>query len=245
MHTNNTAQPSTKNLFLFSYSTYTIGYFPSRAPFVTINMDQSLSNYNYPPVTDLVFPSEWEPSENDQMLFGAAGDSFNITSLSPQTETTNNMVVLGQWPKEKMMIHQDEYFDDDQDMHDPTSVYHSQPLEELFSNALYLDSDGDYQNIDHLQGGFLDPLLNVDTTDLDDASSTASIGLPLEERYKATLQKLEASMKRSQETRNCLTMTTSATESYERIGSVKEIMSSIAASSGQVQKYVTSIKRPI
>jgi hypothetical protein len=203
-------------------------------------MDHSFSKY--PPINDLVFPTEWEASENDQLLFGAAGDSLNITTSSPEAETTNNMIVLGQWPTDNLMSHQDELFDDDHDMHDPTNTFHSQPLEELFSNALYLD---DYQNIDNVQGGFLDPLLNVDTTDLDDSASTASIGLPLEERYKATLQKLEASMKRSQETRNCLTMKTQATESYERIGSVKEIMSSIATSSGQVQKYVTSIKRPI
>jgi len=203
-------------------------------------MDHSFSKY--PPINDLVFPTEWEPSENDQLLFGAAGDSLNITTSSPEAETTNNMIVLGQWPTDNLMNHQDELFDDDHDMHDPTTTFHSQPLEELFNNALYLD---DYQNIDHVQGGFLDPLLNVDTTDLDDSASTASIGLPLEERYKASLQKLEASMKRSQETRNCLTMKTQATESYERIGSVKEIMSSIATSSGQVQKYVTSMKRPI
>lgn len=202
-------------------------------------MDQTSSNYMYPPVTDLVFPTEWQSSENDHMLFGAAGDSYNITTVSPEAEQTNNMIVLGQWPTDNVMNHQDDYFDDDQDM------LHSQPLEELFNNALYLDNNDDYQNIDHVQGGFLDPLLNVDTTDLDDSASTASIGLPLEERYKASLEKLEASMKRSQETRNCLTMKTSATESYERIGSVKEIMSSIATSSGQVQKYVTSIKRPI
>jgi len=208
-------------------------------------MDQSDSSYNYPPITDLVFPAEWKSSENDQMLFGAAGDSYNITKSSPETESTNNMIVLGQWPTYNVMNHHDENFDDDQDMHDPTSAFHSRPLEELFNNALYLENDDDYSNMDHFQGGFLDPLLNVDTTDLDDSASTASIGLPLEERYKATLEKLQASMKRSQETRNCLTMKTSATESYERIGSVKEIMSSIATSSGQVQKYVTSIKRPI
>jgi hypothetical protein len=209
-------------------------------------MDQSLSNYAYPPVTDLVFPTEWEPSQNDQLLFGAAmGDSYNITTSSPEAETTNNMIVLGQWSTDNVMSNHDDYFDDDQDMHDPTNAFHSQPLETLFNNALYLENDDDYRNIDHVQGGFLDPLLNVDTTDLDDSSSTASIGLPLEERYKATLEKLQASMKRSQETRNCLTMKTSTTESYERIGSVKEIMTSIATSSGQVQKYVTSMQRPI
>lgn len=200
----------------------------------------SFSNYHYPPVTDLVFPNEWERSDKD--FFGVAGDSYNVTTSSPQAEQANNMIALRQWPTGNEMNYQDDYFEDDQEMIDQANVFDSQPLEQLFSNALYLETDN-YQAID--QGGFLDPLLNVDTTDLDDDASTASIGLPLEERYKASLEKLEASMKRSQETRNCLTMKTSATESYERLGSVKEIMSSIATSSGQVQKYVTSIKRPI
>lgn len=200
----------------------------------------SFSNYHYPPVTDLVFPNGWERSDKD--FFGVAGDSYNVTTSSPQAEQANNMIALRQWPTGNEMNYQDDYFEDDQEMIDQANVFDSQPLEQLFSNALYLETD-DYQAID--QGGFLDPLLNVDTTDLDDDASTASIGLPLEERYKASLEKLEASMKRSQETRNCLTMKTSATESYERLGSVKEIMSSIATSSGQVQKYVTSIKRPI
>lgn len=205
-------------------------------------MEHSFGNHDgYPPVTELDFPVEWE-QQSDHMMF--AGDSYNITtsSSSPQTETTNNMIVLGQWPTtDDMMYHQEDYFDDDLDM--------SKPLEELFNNALYLDNEDDYRKMDHAQGGFLDPLLNVDTTDPDlygdDSASTTSIGLPLEERYKATLEKLQASMKRSQETRNCLTMKTATTESYERIGSVKEIMSSIATSSGQVQKYVTSIQRQI
>ncbi len=221
-------------------------YFPANihsiliSPYNTNKMDHF--SYNYPPVTDLSFPAEWEPSEKDQMLFGAGEDSYNITTASLEAEEANNMIALRQWPTDSEMNFQDDYFEDDQEMHDQVNVFDSQPLEELFTNALYLEND-DYQNID--QGGFLDPLLNVDTTDVDDSASTASIGLPLEERYKASLQKLEASMKRSQETRNCLTMTTSATESYERLGSVKEIMSSIATSSGQVQKYVTSIKRSI
>jgi len=208
-------------------------------------MDQSFSNYTHPPVTELIFSGGWESAENAQLLFGAAGDSYNITTSSLEAETTNNMIALRQWPQDNLINHQDDSFDDDQDMHDTMDVFHSQPLEKLFNSALYLDNDDDYQNIDQLQGGFLDSLLNVDTTDLDDSASTASIGLPLEERYKATLQKLKASMKRSQETRNCLTMKTSATESYERVNSVKEIMSSIATSSGQVQQYVTSMKRTI
>jgi len=196
------------------------------------------SSYNFPPVNELAFPTEWEPSGNDDKMLFAEEDLLAYhgkTSLSSDTETTNNMVVLGQWEE------------DDQDMTD--AIFHTRPLEELFNNALLFDNDEDHQHYHlHDQQGFLAPLLNdVDTTDHDllEESSTTSIGLPLEERYKATLEKLEASMKRSQETRNCLTMKTVTTESYERVGSVKEILSSIATSSNQVQKYVTSIQRQI
>lgn len=211
-------------------------------------MNPSFSCYNFPPITELDFPTEWEPSQTDQMLFSTAEDSYNVTTSSEE-ETNSNMVVLGQWAMaDNMMNHQDhDDYDDDQDMQD-AGVFQTRPLEELFDNAMDFDNDDDYHNIDHQVGGFLDPLLNVDTTDHDlysDESSTASIGLPLEERYKATLEKLQASMTRSQETRNCLTMKTATTESYERVGSVKEILSSIATSSGQVQKYVTTIQRPI
>jgi len=204
--------------------------------------NQSYSSYNFPPVTDLAFPTEWD--ENDQTLFGTLEDPYGVSTS--EAETSDDMADLEQWRTGKMMMNtqEDFYFDDDQDMQDDIGPLYSQPLEELFNNALYLDNDEDFQIIS--EGGFLDPLqLNVETTDYGDDSSTASIGLPLEERYKATLEKLQASMKRSQETRNCLTMKTETTESYERLGSVKELMASIATSSNQVQKYVTSIQRPI
>mmetsp|Transcript_9891 Transcript_9891/g.23871 ORF Transcript_9891/g.23871 Transcript_9891/m.23871 type:complete len:205 (-) Transcript_9891:442-1056(-) len=204
-----------------------------------MNYQSSFNNsLNFPPVSDLEFPTEWAPSENDQMLFGTSADPYGVTTSSIETE----------WQTDKMMNHQlhgDYYLDDDLEMHDGTGdAFQTQPLEELFNNALYFENEDDYKHIDHVEGGFLDPLLNVETTDYDH-SDDSSIGLPLEERYKATLEKLQASMKRSQETRNCLTLKTATTESYERTGSVKEILSSIATSSGQVQKYVTSIQRPI
>lgn len=70
-----------------------------------------------------------------------------------------------------------------------------------------------------------------------------TVGLSFEERYKATLQKLAFSMKKSQETRKSLTMKTTKTEQYDRLASVKKILTSVATSSDQVQSYVTSIQR--
>eukprot|EP00536_Pseudo-nitzschia_multiseries_P007168 jgi/Psemu1/304688/fgenesh1_kg.165_\ len=183
---------------------------------------------NFLPVSDPQFPTEWAPSENDKQLFGST-DPYGVTTSSFEDE----------WITDKMMFHQllheDYCVDDDFDK--------QPPLEELFNNALYFENEDDYQK-SYVEGGFLDPLLSVETTDYDHGDDS-SIGLPLEERYKVSLEKLQASMKRSQETRNCLTMKTATTESYERTGSVKEILSSIATSSGQVQQYVTSIQRPI
>jgi hypothetical protein len=70
-----------------------------------------------------------------------------------------------------------------------------------------------------------------------------TVGLSFEERYKVTLQKLAFSMKKSQETRKSLTMKTTKTEQYDRLASVKKILTSVATSSDQVQSYVTSIQR--
>jgi len=209
----------------------------------------SFSSYNFPPVTELVFPTEWDSTEHDDKIMFA--ETEDLLTYQP-----SSYHVLGgsQWA--------DQDNNTDQDMTDGDNIFPTRPLEELFNNALHFDNDHDhYQHHHHhhnRQAGqyqFLDPLMNdgVDTTDHDlvlcvdddESSSTASIGLPLEERYQATLGKLQASMKRSQETRNCLSMKTVTTESYERVGSVKEILSSISASSNQVQKYVTSIQRPL
>jgi hypothetical protein len=116
------------------------------------------------------------------------------------------------------------------------------PVEELF----HLERDDDHQQ-------FLAPFLPVDfmTDDEEDGDSIMedeeadTVSLSFEERYKATLQKLAFSMKKSQETRKSLTMQTANTEKYDRLGTVKRILSSVATSTDQVQNYVTSIHRQL
>ena len=223
-------------------------------------MDTSLNSFyalnGYPSVDDnAALSSEWEPSENDLLLFGgAAGETFGISTASLEAEATNDMLVRLQWPsdnnhtgKQPQESQHSRYAgyleDDDHDMVDPQ-------LEELFQNALYFGNHDDdvvesYQTIeDQMRDDFMDPLVTTDEQG-HDHQSTSIEGLPLEERYKVSLEKLEAPMRRSQETRNCLTMKTSATESYERSGSVHEIMSSIATSSNKVRKLVATMKHRI
>jgi len=164
----------------------------------------------------------------------------------------------------------------------------ARPLEDLFNNALYLENDDEENYLHQEQAahhqrrnnhdtsmmmmiddsqGFLAPLLNhvPEPNFVAGGVSTEhfNIGLPLEERYMVTLNKLEASMKRSMESRNCLTIQTSVTrQNYtrtsdshnmrpggldgngcvdDRATTIRELLSSITTSSNQVQKYVTSI----
>eukprot|EP00934_Nitzschia_sp_Nitz4_P003957 Nitzschia sp. Nitz4//scaffold117_size69655//3111//3668//NITZ4_006014-RA/size69655-processed-gene-0.34-mRNA-1//-1//CDS//3329533621//3947//frame0 len=96
-------------------------------------------------------------------------------------------------------------------------------------------------------------LLNLDDHDsrlfaplLDEAaavSCASATTLPFEARYQETLKKLQESMRRSQETRTCLTMKTPKTEKYARNQSVSGVLSSIEVSSHQLQCYLKNVQR--
>jgi len=124
------------------------------------------------------------------------------------------------------------------------------------TNTNMIDTDVDDINI-HLNEDdrrFLAPLLEDSTTttmDYDagyvvtdeESSSSSSPSSPMmnQKRYQEILKKLEASMKRSQETRKSLTMKTPKTEEYNRIGSVTGVLSSIENSSRQLQTLLQSV----
>jgi hypothetical protein len=67
----------------------------------------------------------------------------------------------------------------------------------------------------------------------------------LDDRYKATLLKLQESMMRSQETRKSLSMKTFKTEKYARRKSVCGVLTSIEKSSRQVNHYLRGIQRQV
>jgi len=64
-----------------------------------------------------------------------------------------------------------------------------------------------------------------------------------QERYQEIFKKLEASMKRSQETRKSLTMKTPKTKKYTRRDSVTGVLSSIENSSRQLQTYLQTVQQ--
>jgi len=104
---------------------------------------------------------------------------------------------------------------------------------------------------------FLAPLLEDSTTttmDYDAGYVVTDIGLPRlslsspspilnQQRYQEIFKKLEASMKRSQETRKSLTMKTPKMNEYNRRGSVTGVLSSIDSSSRQLQTFLQSVQQ--
>lgn len=102
---------------------------------------------------------------------------------------------------------------------------------------------------------FLEPLLEDSTTttmDYDagfvttnEACPSSSSPSPIlnQERYQEIFKKLEASMKRSQETRKSLLMKTSKTKKYTRRDSVTGVLSSIESSSRQLQSFMQTVQQ--
>lgn len=64
-----------------------------------------------------------------------------------------------------------------------------------------------------------------------------------EHNYQEIMKKLASSMKRSQETRKCLTMNTPKTEKYNRSSSVNGVLSSIETSSRQIQALLQTVQQ--
>ena len=76
-------------------------------------------------------------------------------------------------------------------------------------------------------------------------SASLSHPSPFDERYRATLMKLQESMRRSQETRKCLSMNTFNTDTYDRRKNVSSVLTSIEKSSREVQQYLWTAQRQV
>ena len=95
---------------------------------------------------------------------------------------------------------------------------------------------------------FLAPLLEDTSTtmmDYDAGYVVTDAPSPImnQERYQEIIKKLEASMKRSQESRKSLYMKTSKMKEYQRKGSVTGVLSSIESSSRQLQTFLKAVQQ--
>jgi len=95
---------------------------------------------------------------------------------------------------------------------------------------------------------FLAPLLEDTSTtmmDYDAGYVVTDAPSPImnQERYQEIIKKLEASMKRSQESRKSLYMKTPKMKEYTRKGSVTGVLSSIESSSRQIHAFLKAVQQ--
>jgi len=174
--------------------------------------------------TELTLPTEWDHDT----------DMLNDEELSA-TSNEEASKVLEQWQADQdedlEIMEVDEQIGSNllgEDIFGGPCASPTGPLEELV--LMTIDDDDDR---------FFAPLLE----EMASPSCGAPSSLPFEARYQDTLKKLQESMRRSQETRKSLTMKTPKTEEYERNHSVSGVLTSIEASSRQLQTYLKNIQR--
>lgn len=175
-------------------------------------------------LSDLALPADWDQDTDDMII------EEDLVSENSNEEASK---VLEHWQADD----QDQYLDiagfDEQlssslldtDIFRDPCASPTGPLEEL--ESLKIDVDG-----------FDGLLMDVD----EETRDTSETFLPFKEQYKLTLRNLAESMKRSQETRNCLTIVTHKTAKYSRQTSVTGVVSSTKNSSQKLQDYLNNVK---
>lgn len=172
-------------------------------------------------MTDFTFTTNWEQQNNEAL--------DDITAVSNEVfdgwQTGTAAVDEGDF--DIMEVDQQINLLEDDLLQDPC-VSPTGPLEELMT--MELDED-DAPFLEFFEDSM------PSTISLDSTSS-----LPFDERYKATLSKLQESMKRSQETRMSLKIKTSKIQDYEA-RNLSGVLSSIERSTEQLQDYLQSLKK--
>lgn len=171
-------------------------------------------------VAEFTFPADWEQHHHDTMDEATSVSNEEASKVFSQWQTANLDDLDIMEVDQQINLLEDDLF------HDPC-MSPTGPLEELVSMQL---DESDAPFLDFFEE-------NKQTTDGTDNTSS----LPFEERYKATLSKLQESMKRSQETRMSLKMKTSKTENYET-RNLSGVLSSIEQSTEQLQDYLQSLR---
>lgn len=168
--------------------------------------------------TQLTLPSEWdddnEMMQDEELSATSHEEASKVFELWQTDEQEHELDIMEVDEQMGSNLLGDDIF------HDPC-MSPTGPLEELVFMAL------DEEDV----GRFSLTLLSDEASDSDTTSS-----LPFEERYKATLEKLAQSMKRSQETRKSLTMKTPKTEEYPRTTSVSGVLTCIEKSTQELLK---------
>jgi len=170
-------------------------------------------------MTDFTFTTNWE-QQNSEAL-----DDLTAVSYEVFDEWQTGTAAVDEADFDIMEVEQQINLLEDDLFQDPC-VSPTGPLEELMT--MELDDD---------DAPFLDFFEDCPPTTIT-LDSTSS--LPFDERYKATLSKLQESMRRSQETRKSLKIKTTKTQDYET-RNLSGVLSSIERSTEQLQDYLQSL----
>lgn len=169
---------------------------------------------------ELSFPANWDNEMMDDELSAASHEEASKVFEQWQADEQQDLDIMQVDEQLGSNLLEDDIFQDP--CLSPTG-----PLEELVYMSI------DEEEVDRFSLSLL--------SSVDDNDTTSS--LPFEERYRATLEKLSESMRRSQETRKSLKMKTNKTEKYARTTSVSCVLSSIEKSTQQLQGYLKNIQR--
>lgn len=171
--------------------------------------------------TELSFPANWDNDMmNDEELSATSHEEASKVFEQWQGDEQHDLDIMQVDEQLGSNLLEDDIFQD-------SCLSPTCPLEELVYMSI------DEEEVDR----FALSLFSC----VDDSDTTSS--LPFEERYRATLEKLNESMRRSQETRKSLKMKTKKTEEYPRTTSVSCVLSSIEKSTQQLQGYIKNIQR--
>lgn len=190
-----------------------------------------------------MYSSDWEMNMMDR------GDELSALSRYSTDQEANNDFVLESWLNEQdPSSNGSVLLEDDEDMmmldvgFDPEETPPTPPTGRLFLEEALADTLAAAVH----QGDDDDDSYFATHSDMSSGSPSAGLTsfLPLEQRYQASLDKLAASMKKSQETRKSLRMQTAETAEYTRWGSVSGTLSSIEKSTQQLQTYLGGKNSP-
>ena len=181
---------------------------------------------------------------NQSFSSSSSFEAIQMLSVWQQEEDNNDVT---------MSLQLDEDDDDegllalpDQDPEDDQlSSNYNTPPGYFFEDADAVDAVDNFSFLDRLAA---DAAQADEEAKKQDSSFTNDSPLPpqgLDEVLQESLENLIQSMKRSQETRECLSMKTVKTEKYSRCASVSQVLGSIELSSRQIDSYLQTLHRAV
>lgn len=190
--------------------------------FPTTPMLQSHTDLALP--SDLVLPSEWD--HDTEML--------NEEELSASSHEEASKV-LEQWQTDQ---------DQDLDIMEVDEQIGSNLLGDELFGAPCMSPTGPLEEL-HIMSPDQDSSRFFAPIGDDSKSQLVPSASHLDERYKASLMKLQESMRRTQDSRKALSLKTHKTAKYDRRKSVSGVLVSIEKSSRQVNQYLSAIQRHV